>query len=253
MKLEERHVLVVGASSGVGRDIGEALARQGARVAFAGRRAELAEEAAREAGDQCLGLACDVRQDDACREVVDRTIDAFGQLDTLVYAAAVGPLVDLQDADGPTWRWALDTNVIGASLVTRAAVPALEKSGAGTAIFLSSISGTSTPAWPGLNLYTVSKAALERLVEGWRSEHPNIRFSTICLGPIASRNPAPHTFGDSWNPEKAGPSVQRWISLGLMGGGTLVDSAELCQQVTTILTSSASFSRVILEPERANA
>ena len=98
MDIKDRRVLVIGASSGVGRDIGESLAAGGARVAFAARRGELVEEAAQAAGDRCIGLACDVREDASCDDVVADAAEALGGLDTLVYAAAVGILTPLVDS-----------------------------------------------------------------------------------------------------------------------------------------------------------
>jgi NAD(P)-dependent dehydrogenase (short-subunit alcohol dehydrogenase family) len=122
MKIDERRVLVVGASSGVGRAVAEGLAARGARVAFAARRAELVEEAARTAGNGCIGVPCDVRDDASCAAMVAATVDAFDGLDTLIYAAAVGPLKSLRDMDGATWRDTLDINLIGAGVTTAAAV-----------------------------------------------------------------------------------------------------------------------------------
>jgi NAD(P)-dependent dehydrogenase (short-subunit alcohol dehydrogenase family) len=248
MKIDERRVLVVGASSGVGRDIGESLAARGARVAFAARRADLVERAATATGERGVGLACDVTDEASCRSVVDRAVDALGGLDTLIYAAATGPLVDLKDADASTWRRALDVNLIGAALTTGAAIGHIEASGAGRALYLSSVTGSCATPWPGLGLYAVSKAALERMVDAWRIEHPAVRFTTIVLGPIATRGEAPTTFADSWNPEKAVECLQRWTDMGLMEDTRLVDAAELCEQVATILSGSASFPRVTLEP-----
>ena len=64
--------LVVGASSGIGRAIGLALAREGARVAFAARRVELLEDAVRKAGSGAVAIPCDVREPESCEEVVSR-------------------------------------------------------------------------------------------------------------------------------------------------------------------------------------
>lgn len=64
------------------------------------------------------------------------------------------------DTDAETWRRVFDTNVIGAALVTAAALPYLTAS-AGKAVYLSSDAGTLGPLWPGLGAYGVSKAALE--------------------------------------------------------------------------------------------
>jgi len=90
--ISKRRALVVGASSGIGRDIGVALAREGAAVAFAARRVELVEAAAKEAGERCAALLCDVGDDESCERVVTEAVERLGGLDTLVYAAAIGPL-----------------------------------------------------------------------------------------------------------------------------------------------------------------
>jgi len=247
MNVDERRVLVVGASSGVGRAIAEALAARGARVAFAARRANLVEEAARTAGSGCIGVPCDVRDDASCAAMVAATVDAFDGLDTLIYAAAVGPLKSLRDMDGATWRDTLEINLIGAGVTTAAAVGHLEASGAGRAMYLSSVNGGTSAPWPGLGVYAVSKAGLERMVDCWRVEHPEVRFSSLVLGPIAGAVGAPASFAESWDMETAGEFVQSWSSLGLFKSA-VVDAAELTEQVVVILNSSGSFSRVVLEP-----
>lgn len=244
---EERRALVVGASSGVGRDIADSLAGRGARVAFAARRTELVVEAAARWGDRCVGIGCDVREDGAAASLVAAAVEAMGGLDTLVYAAAVGPLVHLREASAATWRDALDINLIGASLVTAAAIDHLGRAEAGKALYLSSISGSTSTPWPGLGVYAVSKAALDRMVEVWRIEQPGVRFTSVLLGPMSSQGAVPSTFAAGWDMAKAGESVATWTSLGLMDGSS-VASADLCEQVLAILATSASISRVVLEP-----
>lgn len=142
----------------------------------------------------------------------------------------------------------MDINLIGAGLTTGAAIGHLEASGAGRALYLSSVSGSSATPWPGLGLYAVSKAGLERMVDVWRIEHPDVRFTTLVLGPMASRGEAPTTFTETWDPGKAVESLERWTGMGLMADARLVDVAELCEQVATILSGNASFPRVTLEP-----
>src|SRR5690606_5265469 len=96
----------------------------------------------------------------------------------------IGPLRKLVDADAATWRRVFDTNVTGAALVTAAAVPHLTESG-GAAAYLSSVSASQTPPWPGLGAYAVSKAALEKLIVAWRTEHPAIGFTRVIVGDCA--------------------------------------------------------------------
>ena len=66
-----------------------------------------------------------------------------------------------------------------------------------------------------------SKAGLERMVDGWRAEHPVVRFSSVVLGPIQSRNEAPGTFTASWEMDKAARSINKWTSLGLIDDQTI--------------------------------
>src|SRR5262245_9348979 len=117
--------VVVGASSGLGRCIGIGLAQRGARVALLARRKDRLERAAQEAGGGALAIACDVTDASSCHAAIDAAAAGLGGIDALVYAPGMGPLARLVDLDADTWRRAFDTNVVGAALVTAAAVPQL--------------------------------------------------------------------------------------------------------------------------------
>jgi NAD(P)-dependent dehydrogenase (short-subunit alcohol dehydrogenase family) len=211
-RLVGRRILVVGGSAGIGRVIGRELCAAGAHVAFAARRRELCEEAAKEADGIGIGLGCDVTDEDQCERVVGETVERLGGLDDLVYSTGLISMVALSEADAGIWRRTLETNVIGASLVTRAALTHLEQS-SGTAVYLSSVSSRGGP-WPSLGLYTASKAALNRTVETWRSEHPELRFVQILVGPTAEG-----ATGIEFHPS-AVPHAARHSAMGLTSGVT---------------------------------
>jgi NAD(P)-dependent dehydrogenase (short-subunit alcohol dehydrogenase family) len=182
--LRGRRILAIGASSGAGRAVAESLARRGASVAFAARRREKVEYLAHRAGNGAVGLQCDVRDEPSCNDVVVRAVEALGGLDAVLYAPAIIAMSTLMDADGAYWDEVLRTNVTGAALVTRAAVTSLRAT-RGRMVYFSSVS-SSGPSWPGLGVYATSKAALERMVEAWRAEHPEVLFTCLSIGPIAS-------------------------------------------------------------------
>jgi NAD(P)-dependent dehydrogenase (short-subunit alcohol dehydrogenase family) len=182
--LRGRRVLAIGASSGAGRGVADALARRGATVAFAARRREKVELLAERAGHGAIGLQCDIRDEASCSDVVARAAAALGGLDAVLYAPAIIAMSTLMDADGQYWDEVLRTNVTGAALVTRAAVPILQAV-RGRMLYFSSVS-SSGAVWPGLGVYITSKAALERMVEAWRAEHPEVLFTCLTIGPIAS-------------------------------------------------------------------
>ncbi|WP_082951450.1 SDR family oxidoreductase [Mycobacterium sp. 852002-51057_SCH5723018] len=233
--------MVVGASSGLGRCIGVGLAQRGDRVALLARRRERIEAAANEAGPGTIAVECDVTDESSCRSAITDAADALGGIDNLVYTPAIGPLVRMVDTDAETWRRVFDTNVIGAALVTAAAVPHLTAS-AGTAIYLSSPAGTFGPPWPGLGAYGVSKAALERLVETWRAEHPDIGFTCLIAGECTGGEGDGQTgFNIGWDMELARKAHPLWTSRGCMPG-KLMPVEDLLEVVYTILRTGAATS-----------
>src|SRR6202008_1272144 len=141
--------VVVGASSGLGRCIGVGLAQRGAQVALLARRRARIEAAATEAGPGAGAIECDVTHQGSCRAAINEAADALGGIDNIIYTPAIGPLVRMVDTDADTWRRVFDTNVIGAALVTAAAVPHLTTS-AGKAVFLASAAGPVGPPWTAL-------------------------------------------------------------------------------------------------------
>jgi NAD(P)-dependent dehydrogenase (short-subunit alcohol dehydrogenase family) len=231
--------VVVGASSGLGRCIGVGLARRGAQTALLARRRERLETAAAEAGGDAVAIRCDVTSADSCRSAIAEAVDKLGGLDALVYTPAIGPLAGLADTDAETWRRVFDTNVIGAALVTAAAVPHLTES-SGTAIYLSSVSASHTPPWPGLGAYAVSKAALDKLVEAWRVEHPTVGFTRLVVGECAGGEGESMTgFADEWDPELAAQFAPRWLA---HMSGALVEVEDLVTIVDSLLRQGGAVS-----------
>jgi NAD(P)-dependent dehydrogenase (short-subunit alcohol dehydrogenase family) len=254
--LQERanmsRTVVVGASSGLGRCIGVGLARRGAQVALLARRRARIEAAAKEAGAGTIAIECDVTDEGSCRAAISEAAEALGGIDNLVYTPAVGPLVRMVDMDAQTWRQIFDTNVIGAALVTAAAVPHLTTS-AGKAVYLSSDAGTVGPPWPGLGAYGVSKAALERLVDAWRAEHPEIGFTCLIVGECAGGDGDGQTgMNIGWDMELAMKAVPLWSSRGCMPG-KLMPIDDLIEVVHTILRTDASTSMPVVVARGAPA
>jgi NAD(P)-dependent dehydrogenase (short-subunit alcohol dehydrogenase family) len=243
--------VVVGASSGLGRCIGVGLAQRGAQTALLARRQERLEGAAREAGPGTLAITCDVTSAESSQAAVNQAAEGLGGIDALVYAPGVGPLVRLADMDADTWRHVFDTNVIGASLVTAAALPHLTES-SGTAVYLSSVSASITPPWPGLGAYAVSKAALDKLVEAWRAEHPTVGFSRVvvgeCLGGEGDSVPG---FADGWDQDLAAEVMPVWFARNYMSG-SFVGIEDLISVVDTVLRQGAvAISSVTVAPRPA--
>ena len=234
-------VVVIGASSGLGRCIGVGLARRGASVALMARRVGRLEDAAKEAGPRAFALACDITDTESTSTAIAEAAAALGGIDGLVYTPAIGPLTALADTDADTWRQVFETNVIGAATVTSAALGHLAAS-RGVAVYLSSVSASLTPPWPGLGAYAVSKAALDKLVEAWRSEHPEIGFTRLVVGDcVGGEGDAVTGFADGWDPDLMLSFHSVWQSRNLLAGA-FVDVEDLTSVVDSILRGGASVS-----------
>jgi NAD(P)-dependent dehydrogenase (short-subunit alcohol dehydrogenase family) len=226
--------VVVGASSGLGRSIATGLGQAGEKVALLARRHDRLVDAAEEAGPGSLAIRCDVTDEESCRRAIDEAAEGLGGIDGLLYATGIGPLARMDDVDAATWRRTFDTNVTGASLITAAAVPYLAES-KGVAAYLSSISASMTPPWPGLGAYAVSKAALDTMVEAWRSEHPEIGFTRIVVGDCAGgEGPSGTEFINQWDLELAAEMHPIWTRRQYLSG-SLLDVKELVRIVDTVL------------------
>jgi NAD(P)-dependent dehydrogenase (short-subunit alcohol dehydrogenase family) len=231
--------VVVGASSGLGRSIATGLGQRGATVALLARRNDRLVDAAKEAGNGAFAIVCDVTDESSCRSAIHDAADGLGGIDALVYTPAVGPLGHLVDVSAETWRKTFDTNVIGAALITAAAMPHLTKT-RGVAAYLSSVSASFTPPWPGLGAYATSKAALETLIEAWRAEHPAVAFTRVIVGDCAGgEGPSGTEFANEWDWDLAAQFHPIWQARNYLAG-SLMEVDELVRVVDTVLRCGAS-------------
>ncbi|MBL7491436.1 SDR family oxidoreductase [Frankia sp. AgB1.9] len=242
--------IVIGASSGLGRAIGIGLGQRGAQVALLARRKDRLVDAAKEAGEGSLAVACDVTDEASVRTAIDAAAAQLGGIDAIVYATGIGVLRKLVDVDAATWRTVLETNVIGASLVTAAAIPHLIESN-GVAAYLSSIASSITEPWPALGSYAVSKAALDKLIEAYRVEYPTLGFTRITVGNSAGGEGASGTeFIKNWDPALAGAVHPLWIGRDYIHGD-FVDVNDLTDVVHTVITNGAAIKSVVVDARRS--
>lgn len=222
MAATEMRVVVVGASSGLGRCAGIDLGSRGNRVALLARRHDRLAEAAKEAGPDALAIACDVTDEESCRTAIEKT-------------------------DANTWRRVMDTNVIGAALITNAALPHLTAS-AGTAVYLSTVGASLTPAWPGFAGYHVSKAALEKLVEAYRVEHPEVGFTRFVVRDCGGGEGDSRTeFNNGWDMTYAAEVVPLWRQRGYLTGD-LLDVSEFLHTLEAVLRCGGTIPEVTVTP-----
>jgi NAD(P)-dependent dehydrogenase (short-subunit alcohol dehydrogenase family) len=158
-----QHVIVTGASSGIGRATALRFAQDGASVLLVGRADRaLADVAAAvdRAGGRSATLAVDVTAADAPTRIVDAAVRHFGSVTTLVNAAGIIGSGTIETTTDEQWDVMLDINSRAPFRLMRAAVPALVAS-RGSIVNVSSVTGLRS--FPGVLAYCVSKSAIDQL------------------------------------------------------------------------------------------
>jgi NADP-dependent 3-hydroxy acid dehydrogenase YdfG len=155
--------LVTGASSGIGAATVRALAREGFETIAAARRLQRCEELAAEFGGRALLL--DVSDPDS----VAALAEAVPEVAVVVHSAggALG-LDPIADADEEKWLTMYESNVVGVMRVTKALLPALERSGDGRVVVIGSVAGVEV--YPGGAGYTAAKHAAHAVTQTLRLE-----------------------------------------------------------------------------------
>lgn len=183
-KLEGKVAVVTGASSGIGKSIVEHYAEEGAQiVAFARNLVALKELAASYPG-QVKAVAGDVTQADDLKRLVDETFQTHGGADIVVPNAGIARVVSFENSTAEAFNTQFSVNLFAAAETARRFIPHIRKGGSIQFIttFLTQV------GFPGLAIYSASKAALKSLSQTLAAElaPQGIRVNAIAPGPIGT-------------------------------------------------------------------
>ncbi|WP_410814467.1 SDR family oxidoreductase [Micromonospora sp. 067-2] len=153
--------IVTGASSGIGAATARRLASEGFHVLAAARRADRLTDLVAQitaAGGEATAVTCDVTSDESVAGLAEAAARAPGPVTLLVNnAGGARGLEPVESGSIADWQWMYDVNVLGTLRVTQALLPALEASGAGTIVVVSSTAGLTV--YEGGGGYTAAKHA----------------------------------------------------------------------------------------------
>jgi NAD(P)-dependent dehydrogenase (short-subunit alcohol dehydrogenase family) len=231
MKLDDKHILVTGGSTGIGAATALALATAGAKVTITGRtEATLRSAAARHAN-----LAYAVA-DAADPGAIARTLARFDRLDALVNNAGIAEVAPLARADRDHVRRLFDINVAGLIETTRLALPLLERS---KGVIVNLASTVADRPFPNMSAYSATKAAVLALTRAWAHELAplGIRVNAVSPGPIETPifNPDKMRVSQA-ELEAFGPIVRAKVAMGRFGR-----PEEVASVIGFLVSSEASF------------
>ena len=185
-----RVILITGASSGIGAATARLFASKGFHVAMAARRIERLESLAKEIdldGGEALPVATDVTKPDDIQNLVQVTLDRYGQIDVLFNNAAFGRLDWLENLDPlKDIEAQLRVNLMGLILTTQAVIPHMIERRAGHIVNMGSIAGLV--ASPTYTIYSATKFAVRGFTEALRREVGifGVHVSGIYPGAVAT-------------------------------------------------------------------
>jgi NAD(P)-dependent dehydrogenase (short-subunit alcohol dehydrogenase family) len=218
-KLDRRVAVITGAGAGIGEAAARLFASEGARLVVVDidERALAAITAELEAASAVvLDLAGDISQADFCKTVIARTMAQFGRLDILFNNAGIVFNGNLVECTEDEWNKTLDVNLKSMYLLSRNAVPVMQRQGGGSIINMASVAGPTGVANRGA--YSVSKAGVIGLTKSLAADFVKDGIRVNCICPATVDTPSlRQRIADSPDPEAARRAFVARQPMGRLG------------------------------------
>ena len=241
--LSGKVAIVTGSSKGIGLQTALQLVQEGASVVLCARGEEKLNEAAAfiktETGTDVLIVPADITKEDACKKIIQKTVDHYGRIDILVNNAGTSSANPFESVETDLWQTDLDLKLFGAIHTSKAAIPYMREVGGGAIVNVTAVLGKTPPA--SSLPTTVSRAAGMALTKAMSKDlgKDNIRVNTVCIGLIRSnqielkwKNEAPELSWDEYSRTVVGPSIPL-LRIG--------DTAEAANVITFLVSDAASY------------
>ncbi|SLN63477.1 SDR family oxidoreductase [Oceanibacterium hippocampi] len=222
--LKDRVAVVTGGTSGIGLEAARILLGEGARVAICGRDGGRLDAAAATLGfdDRLLAMRCDVLDEGQVGAFRAAVVDRFGAVDMLINNAGQGRVSTFADTGDAAWEEELHLKFFSVIRPTRAFLPALENSSAGSIVVVNSL--LSRQPEPHMVCTSAARAGVQNLVKSLSVEFAprGVRVNSILLGVIVSgqwrrRFEAARAPGRDFDDWIAGEARIRKVPLGRFG------------------------------------
>lgn len=180
-------IVITGASSGIGETTAKELAKSGAKMVLAARRADRLESLVADIesqGGSAIAVTTDVSKRSDVEALISKALERHGQIDVLINNAGIMPVAPMAMTKIDDWDRMIDVNVKGLLYGIGAALPSMKERGSGHIINVASVAGHKV--FPNFTVYCATKHAVRAISEGLRMESPELRVTTISPGLIAT-------------------------------------------------------------------
>ncbi|AUX11398.1 oxidoreductase [Latilactobacillus sakei] len=185
MTIQNKVVVIIGASSGIGKETATLLAAKGAKLVLAARResllAPLAAALTAKYNTEIIYQKTDVTQLAEVKALIDSAITKFGRIDVLFNNAGLMPVSMLRDGKVDEWEAMIDINLKGALYGIKYALPIMEQQKSGHIITTDSVAGHFTGE--GSSVYSATKYAMRAVMEGLRVEEVGKGIKSTLISP----------------------------------------------------------------------
>ncbi len=231
--LENKVVVVTGASRGIGLEIARLLIEQDARVVICSRKPEGLEAAVDElkAGDNLLAVSAHVAKEDDVNTLFDQTLAKFGTVDALINNVGMNIVTGTVDADFGVWKKIVDSNLNGAFLCSRRAGQIMREKQKGKIVSITSIAAQK--AAPFMGVYGVAKAGIEMMTRVIAQELAPFNIQANALAPGMVRTKFSEPF---WSNPEIYAQIVKTIPLG-----RIAEPADVAHPALFLCSAAADF------------
>ncbi|AEJ23068.1 short-chain dehydrogenase/oxidoreductase [Weissella koreensis KACC 15510] len=186
MAIENKVVVIVGASSGIGAATAKLLASKGAKLILGARREERLQQLVTEIDGEIDYKVTDVASKEDVKKLIDFAMTKYGRVDVLYNNAGIMPRENLSDAKYENWENEIQINIMGVLHGIGAVLPIMKKQNDGLIITTDSVAGHVV--YPESAVYNGTKFAVRAIMEGLRQEERlhGIRSSIVSPGAVNS-------------------------------------------------------------------
>ena len=181
-RLAAKVAIVTGAASGIGLEIAQLFIKEDAKVIFSDIN-KSGKEAADAAGKKALFIECDISNAESVKNLVTKTLEAFGTIDILINNAGILYQKPISETSDKEWNAVINVNLKGPFLLTREVLPVFEKHGRGKIVNIASIAGII--GYENLSAYCASKGGIIAMTRSLALEFAPKKINVNCICPGA--------------------------------------------------------------------